>query len=74
MTILQLKVPLQLRGRVMGIHAMTFSLVAVGGLFMGGIAELTNVSFSVGISAIVLLIAVSFIFLTQPFMINLRSH
>ena len=74
MTILQLKVPLQLRGRVMGIHAMTFSLVAVGGLFMGGIAELTNVSFSVGISAIVLLIAVSFIFLTQPFMRNLRSH
>lgn len=73
MTILQLRVPVELRGRVMGIHAMTFSFIAVGGLFMGGVAELTNASFAVGISAIVLFTAVSFVFLTQPFMRSLQG-
>jgi len=68
MTILRLKVPIQSRGRVMGIHAVTFSLVVIGRLFMGVIIELTNVSFSVGISTIGLLIVVSFGVLTQPLM------
>lgn len=38
MTVLQLKVPDSLRGRVMGIHSITFSLIALGGLVMGPLA------------------------------------
>lgn len=39
MTVLQLSVPDQLRGRVMGIHTMGFSLMPLGGLLLGGLAE-----------------------------------
>jgi MFS family permease len=38
MTVLQLQVPNLLRGRVMGIHSITFSLIALGGLVMGPLA------------------------------------
>ena len=39
MTVLQLKVPDALRGRVMGIHTIGYSLVPLGGLFLGGLAD-----------------------------------
>jgi len=39
MTVLQLEVPDQLRGRVMGIHTIGFSLIPLGGLFIGWLAE-----------------------------------
>ncbi len=37
--ILQLNVPEQLRGRVMGIYGLTWDLMPVGGMIAGGIAE-----------------------------------
>ncbi|MDA1258442.1 MAG: MFS transporter [Chloroflexi bacterium] len=74
MTILQLLVPANLRGRVMGIHAMTFSFIAVGGLFAGGLAQLVNASFAVGLSALVLLSAVLFVAATQPIVRTLRNE
>ena len=40
MTVMQLAVPDALRGRVMGIHSITFSLIALGGLVLGPLAEL----------------------------------
>ena len=40
MTVMQLAVPDALRGRVMGIHSITFSLIALGGLVWGPLAEL----------------------------------
>ena len=40
MTLMQLAVPDALRGRVMGIHSITFSLIALGGLVLGPLAEL----------------------------------
>ena len=40
MSILQLNVPDKLRGRVMGIHTITFSLLSVGALILGLLAEL----------------------------------
>ena len=40
MTVMQLAVPDTLRGRVMGIHSITFSLIALGGLVLGPLAEL----------------------------------
>ena len=38
-TILQMNVPNELRGRVMGIHGLAWELMAVGGLISGAIAE-----------------------------------
>ena len=74
MTILQLRVPPELRGRVMGIHSMTFSFIAVGGLFAGGLAQLVNASFAVGLSAVVLLATVLFVTGTQPVVRRLQSE
>ncbi|MDP6375767.1 MAG: MFS transporter [Pseudomonadales bacterium] len=39
MTVLQLRVPDELRGRVMGIHTIGYSLIPLGGLFLGALAE-----------------------------------
>ncbi|MDP6823018.1 MAG: MFS transporter [Dehalococcoidia bacterium] len=74
MTVLQLRVPPEFRGRVMGIHSMTFSLIAVGGLFGGGIAQLVNASFAVGLSALVLFSAVLFVTGTQSVVRSLRNE
>ncbi len=43
MTVLQLEVPDALRGRVMGIHSITYSLLPLGGLLLGAIAHQTSV-------------------------------
>jgi MFS family permease len=42
MTVLQLCVPDELRGRVMGIHTIGYSLMPLGGLFLGVLAESTG--------------------------------
>ena len=39
MTVMQLNVPEQLRGRVMGLHGITYSLIPLGGLLAGFLAE-----------------------------------
>jgi MFS family permease len=39
MTILQARVPDELRGRVMGIYTIGYSLIPLGGLFLGSLAE-----------------------------------
>ena len=54
MTVLQMQVPGELRGRVMGIHSITWSLIAVGGLFVGLLAEAVNARFAVAVSAAIL--------------------
>lgn len=47
MTVLQLKVPDALRGRVMGIHTIGYSLIPLGGLFLGALAEQMNAASAV---------------------------
>lgn len=74
MTVLQLRVPTEFRGRVMGIHSMTFSFIAIGGLFAGGIAQLVNASFAVGLSALVLFSSVVFVTGTQRVVTRLRNE
>jgi hypothetical protein len=44
---MQLSVPDRMRGRVMGIHTIGFSLIPLGGLFLGTLAESTGASISV---------------------------
>ena len=65
MTVLQLKVPDELRGRVMGIHSVTFSLIALGGLVTGALASAFNAPVAVTIGAAVLLTLVLWAMIRQ---------
>ncbi|MBM2827098.1 MAG: major facilitator superfamily 1 [Dehalococcoidia bacterium] len=51
-TLLQFLVPDQLRGRVMGVYSLTWSLLPLGGMLSGGIATLTSAPFAVGLGGI----------------------
>ena len=65
MTALQLRVPDELRGRVMGIHGITFSLIPLGGLFCGAIASAAGVRVAVAISIAILVVIVLAVAATQ---------
>lgn len=56
MTAMQLCVPDELRGRVMGIHTMCYSLLPLGGLFLGGVTDLTNIFIAVLVGASVYIV------------------
>ena len=59
MTTLQMLVPDELRGRVMGIYGMTWSLLPLGAMQAGAIAEYTSAPFAVALGgAAVILFAV----------------
>jgi MFS family permease len=66
MTVLQLAVPDRLRGRVMGIHSMGFSLMPLGGLLLGALAERLGAAPAVWIGSGVYLGAVALIALRKP--------
>jgi MFS family permease len=74
MTVLQLRVPVELRGRVMGIYGMTFSLIPVGGLLSGSVAQLVNASFAVALSAAVMLGIMVIVTTIQPVLRQLRAE
>lgn len=74
MTVLQMRVEDRLRGRVMGIHGITFSLIPLGGLFGGALAEATGVRGAVSISAGILAAIVILVFVTQPEMRGLDGR
>ncbi len=74
MTVLQLRVPSALRGRVMGIYVMTFSFIGVGGLLTGGVAQLVNASFAVAASAAVMLTIMVLVVVSQPVLRGLRAE
>ncbi len=65
MTAMQLRVPDSLRGRVMGMHGITFSLIPMGGLVGGVVADVLDIRWAVSIAAIVLTVIVSTVFITQ---------
>jgi hypothetical protein len=56
--VLQLSVPDRLRGRVMGIHSMGFSLMPLGALLLGALADLFTASVAVVLSTSIYLLAV----------------
>jgi MFS family permease len=49
LTTLQSMVPNELRGRVMGIYGMTFSVLPLGGMQAGAVAEFTSAPFAVAL-------------------------
>lgn len=73
MTALQMRVPDALRGRVMGIHTITFSMMPLGGLLGGALASATSVPIAVAIGAGVIAVVVVVIALTQPALRNLEG-
>ena len=66
MTLLQLAVPDALRGRVMGIYSICFSLVPLGGLLGGVVAAATSPPFAAAVNAGVLVVVVAVLAATQP--------
>ena len=66
MTVLQMAVPDRLRGRVMGIHTITYNLMPLGGLLLGAIATLSTAPIAVFAGASVALLFVLYLFLGQP--------
>jgi predicted MFS family arabinose efflux permease len=71
MTVLQLKVPDNLRGRVMGIHSITFSMVALGGLVIGALATKFSAPTAVFIGAVIVLSSLIWVTIRQGEIINL---
>ena len=66
MTLMQLAVPDALRGRVMGIYSICFSLIPLGGLLAGVVAAATSPPFAAALNAGVLAVVVAVVAVTQP--------
>jgi MFS family permease len=65
MTALQLFVPDAMRGRVMSLHGITFSLMPLGALFSGGLATIVGAPVAVAIGAAVVLVVVLWAWATR---------
>ena len=63
MSVLQLRVPDRLRGRVMGMHGITFSLIPLGGLLGGAVAEVYDERVAIGLGAVILMAIVLGVFM-----------
>jgi MFS family permease len=74
MTILQMRVPDELRGRVMGIHTMGYSLVPLGGLFLGFLAERTGVGRAVLYAAGLYLLIVLYVWMKKESLRRLTNQ
>jgi MFS family permease len=74
MTALQMRVPDHMRGRVMGIHAITFSMLLLGGLLGGFIANVTDVRVAIATGAMLMTAVVILVALTQDEIRNLSGR
>ena len=72
MTIIQLRVSNEMRGRVMGIYTITFSLIPLGGMMGGFVAQLYDERLAVTISAIILALITLVILLFKPNIRNIK--
>jgi len=66
MTVMQLLVPDALRGRVMGIHTIGYSLTPLGGLFLGSLAESLGAGLAVTMGAAIYLVAIGITMVSKP--------
>ena len=65
MTVLQLQVPDKLRGRVMGLHGITYSLMPLGGLLAGFMSSIISAPAAVALNATVYLVIVAIVSISQ---------
>ena len=73
MTVMQLAVPDRLRGRVMGLHGICFSLIPLGGLLGGAVANVTSPPTAAALNAALLGVVVLLVGATQPSVRRLRG-
>ena len=73
MTVLQLRVPEQMRGRVMGIYTITFSFIPLGGVMGGVIASIYDERIAVALGAVILASIFLLVGITQPVIRNLNG-
>ena len=73
MTVMQLAVPDRLRGRVMGIHGICFSLIPLGGLLGGAVASAASPPAAAALNAALLGAVVLLVAATQPSVRRLRG-
>ena len=66
MTLMQIAVPDGLRGRVMGLYSICFSLIPLGGLLGGVVAAITSPPFAGALNAGVLAAVVAIVAATRP--------
>ena len=66
MTVMQLIVPDGLRGRVMGIHTIGYSLMPLGGLFLGALADAASAGLAVAAGSLIYLVAIGVTALGHP--------
>jgi hypothetical protein len=65
-TILQVNLPDQLRGRVMGIFGLTWDLMPVGGMIAGAIAEFAGAPVAVGFGGLIVAGMAAFVAIALP--------
>jgi MFS family permease len=73
MTVLQLRVPEQMRGRVMGVYTITFSFIPLGGLMGGSIATVYDERVAVTVGAVILASIIVIVAITQPIIRSLNG-
>lgn len=74
MTALQMRVPDALRGRVMGIHGITFSMMPLGGLIGGAIAAYSDVRVAIGLGGLVMLVVIGVVAITEKQVVHLDAR
>jgi len=74
MTALQMRVPDTLRGRVMGIHGITFSMMPLGGLIGGAIAAYSDVRVAIALGGLVMLAVIAAVAITQREIVELDGR
>lgn len=74
MAVLQLTVPDALRGRVMGFHTMGYSLMPLGGLFLGALAELLGAAAAVTLGGSVYLLCIAWMVFSVPMLRRLDGR
>ena len=73
MTVLQLRVPEHMRGRVLGIYTITFSFIPLGGVMGGVIASIYDERIAVALGAVILASIFLLVGITQPVIRNLNG-
>ena len=74
LAVLQLAVPDELRGRVMGLHTVTYSMVALGGLLLGALAEMLSPGMAVTIGCSIYLGALSWALVSRSELWQLENE
>lgn len=74
MTVMQMKVPDRLRGRVNGIHSISFSMIPLGGLFLGMLTSQFDAPTAILIGASVCLLFSIYVYMRKPIIRNIDGR